>query len=225
MKIFVLITGLLVSLYSNLTGQTRWSFEAYGGGVYNARLPLIIKQNEYPDIRISRAVYYSEPFIDPYYIGFRVSKWFTNQGVELEVLHHKLYLQNKPQEVQRFSLSHGFNIVTVNYARQVRKFIARAGLGPVFVNPENTIRGMKYPEEGPYRNWPGHVLVGGGLNVAVSRQIHIGKYIFINTEGKITAAMARSPIVNGHADVYNIAFHLILGPGLNLWVKEEKVVD
>lgn len=213
------LVGNLVFAFP-LFSQSRWSFELYGGGVYNARLPLVIKQNGYPEIRINKAIYHSEPFNDPFYMGGRISKWFDDKSLELEFLHHKLYLINKPPEVERFSLSHGYNMLTVNHGILFKKIIFRAGLGPLFVHPENTVRGMKYPEGGKYPNLPGHTLTGIVFNLGLAKQFRFGKYFFINAEGKFNASAGKVPIVNGYAKVYNIALQLILGPGVNWKIKE-----
>jgi hypothetical protein len=205
--------------FTLLAQSSRWSFELHGGGVYNARLPLIIKQEGYPDIRIEKAVFHSEPFVSPFYWDWRFTKWFKNKSIEFEAIHHKLYLINKPIEVQRFGISHGFNMMMFNHGRQIKSFIGRVGLGSVLLHPESTIRDKKYVE-GPGMDIHGYKLRGIVLNIALAKQIKFGKHFFINTEGKITAATAKSPIVDGYARVYNVAFQLILGPGFNWCVKE-----
>jgi hypothetical protein len=106
-----------------------------------------------------------------------------------------------------------------NYGREIKKIVFRAGLGSVLIHPESTVRGKVYPE-GPGFDIHGYNLRGIVVNVAVAKQIKFGKYFFINTEGKISASTAKAPIVDGYAKVYNIAFHLILGPGVNWSVKE-----
>ena len=43
---------------------------------------------------------------------------------------------------------------------------------------------------------------------------------FLNAEVKSTIAYANVKVISGHADVYNVAFHFILGLGGNFVLKE-----
>lgn len=218
-KYFFFSLFIFLFNFSTSVGQTRWSFELHGGVATNLRLPLIIRQTGYPDIRIEKAHFTSEPLIDPYYWDWRFTKWFGKKSIEFEAIHHKLYLVNKPAEVQRFGISHGFNMLFLNHSRQLEKIILRGGLGSVLLHAESTVRNMKYPE-GPGFDRKGYVLRGISVNLAVAKQLKFGRYFFINAEGKITGSIVNAPIVNGSARVYNIAFQLILGPGVNWAVKD-----
>lgn len=217
MKHIVLNTCfILCSIFS--FSQTRWSFELQFGVVQSLDLPLVIKQQGYPDIIINKADFYSEPLVDPPYWSWRFSKWFKNKSIEFEAIHHKFYLRNKPAEVDRFGISHGYNMVLFNHGRQLGKVILRAGVGSAFVHGESTIRGMSYPE-GPGFDIKGYRLKGLSLNFAVARQFRINKTFYINSEAKINTSFANIPIVNGHARVNILVFQLILGPGINWCVR------
>lgn len=213
----LLFTALLsisfVCLYANEKIK-QWSFELHGGVVYNYPLPLIFEQKGYPDIRINKAIYRSEPLNDPYYWDWRFSRWKNNRSVEFEAIHHKIYLANKPADVQRFGISHGFNILTVNRGWRNRICIFRAGLGSVLVHPESTVRNLEYPV-GPGFDFPGYRLRGIVLNIAAARRLEFGKYFFVNAECKITGSMVNADIVQGKAKVHLATFHFILGPGIN----------
>lgn len=219
MKNAFLIIGFLLWI-NDIYCQKRWSFELHGGIAENAKLPLIIKQKGYPDIRIKKADFYSEPLNDPFYWDWRFSRWVKGKSIEFEAIHHKLYLKNLPPEVERFGISHGFNMLTLNHGREWKKIIFRGGLGSVLIHPESTVRGMKYPETGGF-DLPGYRLRGITMGLAVAKQINFGKNFYINTEAKINASAVNSPIVDGYARVYNIAFQLILGPGLNGFLRDE----
>lgn len=216
---YIIVVSLFLAPFTQ--AQSRWSFELHGGIVHNIDLPLVIKQKGYPDIRIEKADFYSEPLNDPPYWDWRFTKWFNNKSIEFEAIHHKLYLKNRPPEVEWFGISHGYNMLMFNHGRQLKHIIVRAGMGSVLVHPESTIRGMEYPT-GPGFDIMGYRLRGVVLNLATAKQFKFGKYFFLNAEAKVTASMiARSPIVNGYARVHNIAFQLILGPGVNWAVKND----
>ncbi len=218
-KCIFLITGFI--LFNNFSfSQSRWSFELQFGGVYSLDLPLTIKQDGHPDIIIEHADYYSEPFIGPPYWNIRLSKWFKKKSIELEFVHHKFYLRNTPPEVQRFGISHGYNMLFLNHGRQLGKYIVRAGIGTAFIHAESTIRGMKYPEESGL-DLSGHKIRGLTFNLSCARHFRLNKTFFVNAEAKVHAAFANAPVVNGYARVNIVAFQLILGPGVNWCVRQD----
>jgi hypothetical protein len=181
-------------------GQSRWSFELQAGTVYSLNLPLIIRQSGYPDIKIKRADYDSEPFKTPPYWNIRVTKWWKKKSIEVEFVHHKFYLRNKPAEVQRFGISHGFNMLFLNHGREIGKYILRGGVGTSFIHAENTVRGMKYPEAEKF-DLGSHDVRGIALNLSCARQIKLNKTFFFNAEAKLHAAVADVPVVNGSAQL------------------------
>ena len=209
----ILIT--FFSIHYNLIGQRYWSFELHGGVVANVPLPLTIQQTGHPDIYFKAARFYSEPLISPYYWDWRFTKWIDKHSIEFEAIHHKLYLKEKHPDIQRFGISHGFNIFTINYGRKFKYFILRNGLGSVLMHPESTIRNKVYPE-GPGFDIKGYRLRGLVYNVGLAKQIPFLKNrFFINTEIKSTFAKANAPIVDGVAKVNNIALQAIVGLGVN----------
>lgn len=126
---------------------------------------------------------------------------------------------NRPAEIQRFGVSHGYNMLMLNHGREITKFIFHAGFGSVLLHPESTIRGMAYPEGSGF-DWKGYRLRGILLHLAFSKQINCGKHFFVNTEAKVTGSVVNAPIVDRYARVHTIVFHLILGPGFNWCVRE-----
>lgn len=227
MRNIILLILVLVSIrsfsweYLPHEKRPRWSFDYNFGGVYNFRLPLTIIQEGYPDIFIEKAVYETEPFTSPHYWDWRFTKWFNNFGISFEGIHQKIYLKNKPAEVQRFGISHGYNMCVFNYVKSFRYLNLSLGLGSVLMHPESTIRGMKYPE-GPGFDIHGYVLRGYVINIGIAHQVRLWGRYFINTEAKLTISQANAPIVNGYAKVNNVAFQLIFGPGIDWAYKKIK---
>lgn len=216
-----ILVPALAAMPPFLSAQTRWSFELQFGAVHDLNLPLTFYQEDYPDIRLSKAIFHSEPLIDPPYWDWRFTKWFENKSIEFEAIHHKFYLINLPPEVQRFGVSHGYNMLMFNHGRQAGKFILRAGAGSALVHGESTVRGMKY-HEGPGFDIHGYRLRGVVVNLGAARQFKISKTLFVNAELKVNAAVANIPIVNGHARMNVVVFQFILGPGFNWCVREDK---
>jgi len=220
----IFLSGLFLFLVSvspfRASSQTRWSFELQFGVVHSLKLPLTFYQKNYPDIRVSKADFYSEPLNDPPYWDWRFTKWFKNRSIQFEAIHHKFYLKNLPAEVDRFGISHGYNMVMFNYGTLFRKYIFSAGAGSAFVHGESTVRGKVYPE-GPGFDIYGYRLRGLSINLAAARQVKINKTFFVNAELKVNAAVANIPIVDGHARVNIVVFQFIMGPGFNWAVREE----
>ena len=84
-----------------------------------------------------------------------------NHAWEFESLHQKLYLSNRPDEVQKFAISHGYNINMLNYALSKYGFIYRIGGGFVMTHPETQVRGKRLEDEGGFN---GFYISGAGDN-------------------------------------------------------------
>ncbi len=206
---------LMLPIFAQETSNKKmWSFELHGGIVYNYPLPLVFRQSGQPDIRIQKALFYSEPLNDPFYWDWRFSRWRKNKAFEFEAIHHKIYLLNKPSEVQHFGISHGFNILSFNRAWQKKHYILRVGAGSILVHAESTVRGKEY-YVGPGFNLKGYRVRGALINLAIAKRLNFNDYFFTNIEAKITGAILNADIVDGKARVHSLVFHLILGPGVN----------
>lgn len=211
--IFTLIISLF--LYSSTSNsQNLLTVELYTGVPLNIPLPLKIHQAGYDDINII-AVYNSEPFKVPIYWNWRISYWLSDRGVEIEATHHKLFLKNKPREVEEFAISHGLNAITVNYAWKTFELIFRTGVGIVWAHPENVIRARKLNENGGNFGI-GYYITGPAINFAAGKRFLISNRLFIQLDGKLNISHAVVPIVYGYAEVYNVALQFNIGLGFNL---------
>lgn len=185
-----------------------WSAELFGGTAWSLPLPLHIEQPHEPPLQF-QARYSTRPWRGAPYYAYRLGY----QGWEAELVHHKLYLQNPPPQVQHFEVSHGYNLAMVNRALPTSPFIIRFGLGLVIAHPEGKIRGRAV---GPVKS-----LLGGGYHIsgisfqiAVAHQLEVSKHWFITPEVKLTAAWARVPLVGGGwAEIPNLALHTLAGIG------------
>ncbi len=171
---------------------------------------LTIRQQGQPDIAFT-ARFATRPFAEVPYYAVRVGRESGRSAWEFELLHHKLYLANPPEEVQRFQMSHGYNFLLVNRAWRLAPFDLRAGLGVVMPHPENTVRGQRFDEGGGWLG-TGWYFCGPGAQVAFARGLTFGHWD-VALEGKLTAAWTRVPVVSGSADLANVALHLLVVPG------------
>ena len=196
----------LGSLGATACDAQSWSLEAYLGNAYNFKNHLQIDQ----DPGYSRSLgadYRTKGFEAPLYYLLRAGRWRNDAAWELSVLHDKLYLANPPAGIASLSVSHGFNIVSVNRAARRGNWVYRVGAGPVITHAEGTINGITY--DGPYR------VSGAALLAGVGQRYYIGK-TFLAIEGMFTAAHA-SPALDGppHArlKINNVALHGLAGIG------------
>ena len=214
MKLLSFIVPFLFFAQTTTYAQSRWSFELHGGEVYNVPMPLRIKQQGYPDLKLS-ARYHTEALTLPVYWDWRFSRWHDNKSWEFEAIHHKLYLENTTPEIQKFNISHGFNMLMINRGFDRKKFHYRFGAGIVLAHPESNIRGKEFGNTND--DWDmGYYLSGPVLNFALGKPIRLGSRFYLNAEAKTTFAFSHIKIAEGHANVYNLAFHLVIGIGGDL---------
>lgn len=211
--ILLLLTLAVVSPYQ-LLGQGKFSFEFLPGGAVSLPSKLTIHQEGYPDITLA-AKYRHDNLILPFYYSYRAS-WSINNswGVEIEMNHLKIILENRPAEIAEFSVTHGYNQVWINIARIFKGFTFRAGIGGVVAHPENTIRGKKYDQDfGLFKE--GYHLCGTTTQLAVQKKYYIGHHFYFSGEIKFNGAYARIPIVDGFAKTPVFALHGLVGAGIH----------
>lgn len=196
-------------------GQSRaWEVGVAGGAVHNFQAPLHIQQEGYEAINVT-ARYRTEPFSPPVYYDIRVSTWAGSSGWELKFTHHKLILDNLPPEVQRFSITDGFNLLTLNQLWKARGFALSLGGGLVVTHPESTIRLKPYPEnKGILRE--GYYISGPTVEAAVAKRHYFADRWFVLGEGRATASYVQVPVAGGHANVTSAALHFLVGIGFRL---------
>ncbi len=211
-RLLALLPALFLAAAPPGAASADWAFELFVGFPIGFPAPLTIRQSGRPDIAV-RARYESRPFRKPIYYGWRVGRWDGSRGWELELVHDKLYLADRPPGVEEFAISHGYNLLTVNRACVRGGLVRRAGAGVVVAHPESTVRGKPLPEDGgPLGR--GYYLAGPTVQAAVEKRIRVRGDLFLPIEGKATASFARVPVADGSADVPRAALHGLAGLGI-----------
>jgi hypothetical protein len=211
-KIIIALIIIVIFSTSALAANNNWKFEFLTGVPHNLLTPLKISQEGEAEIYLKQAKYDSKPLQVPIYYSWRLGKWGETEGLELEVMHQKLYLQNKPDTVQHFEVSHGYNLVTINKAWKLDETVVRLGAGMVLAHPKTTVRGKTLFESGGILD-TGYYLGGSTFGASAARQISITEQMYFSAEGKVTGSYAQIPINDGEAEVPNVALHLLLGIG------------
>lgn len=209
---FDIVLILFLFLFSiKLEAQSRLVFEFGTGIPYNIPMPLTIRQTGENTLHLI-GQYDSRPFEIPIFWDWKISYWDSSTGWELEAIHHKLFLTNKPSEVQQFDISHGINLVVINRCFLKDGFIFKVGAGISLTHPESVVRFKRLDEnrgildQGYYISGPAVLFSGGKI-------LYIYKNIFMVVEAKLGLSYSNIPIADGSADVYNIAAMLTFGVG------------
>jgi len=220
--ISIFLTGIVCTLVTiglcfsfPLFGQNKFTIECLPGAAATIPSKLFIYQRAYNDLEFI-AHYKVEPFKLPVYYSLRAGYILDeNSAIELELNHLKIYLKNKPEEVQRFSVTHGYNQIWINYVKEYRTFHFRLGVGPVIAHRENTIRGKPLPETGGLFN-KGYHFDGITSQIAIQKRFFLREWIFLSIETKYSMAYAKVDVVDGYAKVPVFAFHGLFGFGFVL---------
>jgi hypothetical protein len=210
------ISALIVFLITVFIAEAsnRWHVSFTPGISLVPPVPLVIRQENHESIRLW-ANYRSAPLkLPPYYSG-RLGFMENGRGWEAELNHLKVYLKNRPEEAERFSISHGYNQIFINRIIEKGRFSQKIGLGMVAAHPENKVRGKLLDEKkGLFGD--GYYLTGPAIQYGLYKEIPLGRHFFLLGEARISAAFARVPVADGKADAPVVAIHLQLGPGFRL---------
>jgi len=210
-KAAAMALAAVAALPAACAGWEGFAFQLSAGVPFSFPAPLTIAQAGEPKVRLT-ARYRAKPFESPFYYAVRVGRWRGDRAWEVELVHDKLYLENPPPEVQGFSISHGFNLLTVNRAWERGGAICRLGGGVVVAHPESTVRGRRFPERGgPFGG--GYFIPGPTAQAAAEKRFALGRGLAGALEGKVTASWARVPVEGGHATVPDVAVHGLVGVG------------
>jgi hypothetical protein len=194
--------------------QDRFRLELFSGNSWSA--PSTLKIDQSGEERLSfRARWLTHPSQDAHYFAARVALWSGRKGWELQFLHHKIYLTNPPAEIEKFEVSHGWNLLTIQRASHGRILDWRIGAGPVIAHAEGTIRGRDV-DEGNGLFGHGYYVSGAAALMGVGKSVPIWRGFRANAEGHVTLSWARIPILTGHARTTNAAFHLLFGLGFGI---------
>jgi hypothetical protein len=199
-------TALLLGSSPDEAGaRGRFSLELFGGTSFSFSSTLTVRQDGEEPIEVD-ADWETRPLEQPFYWMLRAGYRFPSSGWELQLLHHKLYLSNPPPEVERLEITHGFNILTINYARRNLPVILRGGAGIVLPHMEAVVRGKEFWSSG-YR------ITGPAFLAGVGKELPLSTSFFVNFEGQFTVAWATVKTGGGEAETMNGAIHLLVGVG------------
>lgn len=216
LPLFIVLCATLVASApaAGASEETRptWTVEYLVALGINADSRLRIQQAGYPDIALD-AQWSSRPFHTPYLWMLRAGREGRRHGWALELHHHKLFLQNKPPEVQDFNITHGTNFLTAQHSWLRHRWRWFALAGAVIAHPEGTVRGMPFEEKSGFLG-TGYSLTGPVLGGGVGASLPVTSWLHVSGEARVTHAWIRAKATDGHVQVRNLAFHLPIGAKL-----------
>lgn len=179
------------------------------GPALNLPVTAELEQRGRPDLSFE-ASFRSEAFTPPILWAIRVGTRIGDADWGVELMHHKLYLEDPPDAIGAFSVSHGLNLLTLDHRWPLGRGALRVGGGIILAHPEGTIRGTPIDESGGIRSSGYHLtgpVVRGGVVFAPRLHPHASFVV----EGRATAGRVRLAVPDGHVAFPVITFHLLAG--------------
>lgn len=152
-------------------------------------------------------------FESPLYYGLRVARADAHGAWALRFVHLKIFLAKPPPEIERFSVSHGYNLLTLERSFPVRGFDLVAGFGLVIAHPEVILRHQTARDADQGR---GYSVTGPTGALALGRRLRLGERFALVPEIRFTLSRAHVPIADGEASVPNASLHVLVGLELRL---------
>lgn len=244
----VVVVASMLTLWAAREAAADWTLTAYLGASRTQETSLtLVRPGSDTHVTLSPVHYDSASFEAPPYYGYRVG-WFPKStwfGVEGEFIHLKVIADTarvttvdgtfdgarvtgrRPMEeiIQRFSISHGMNLVLVNAV--VRRGVAmsartptprlvltgRFGAGASIPHPESTVNGMTFESY----EWGAFSMQGGaGIELRLGGRAYLtGEYKLSRTVQDVTipGGSVRTPLVTHHL-VGGLVTHLGRSPNV-----------
>lgn len=186
------------------------------GGAWSANTKLTIEQAGQPDIRLDSAHYSNRPFQSPPYYRVRAGWRIGANALRAEFVHHKLYLDNPPPEVEHFEVTHGYNLLLLSLEREwtllpgILALTSYVGGGPVLAHAESTVRGASHQSKH-------QELAGGAFQAGGGVKLKPLPLLVLGAELAGSAAWAHVEVAEGQASVPNFALHLFFVVGVELF--------
>lgn len=191
-------------------GETAWGAQVFLGVPFNFPMPVRIRQEGAPELRF-RGRFATHPFEAPWYWGVGLFRRAGGHEWSAELVHHKLYLEDPPPEVQAFSISHGFNLLLAGYGREVTPNVwARVAAGAVLAHPESTVRGREHPQDGGLFD-TGYHLAGPALSAGLVGHVPLGDRVRLSLGARLVGGYAVVPVSGGSARVPALGVHATAG--------------
>ena len=180
----------------------------------NQRLSIVKSQ---ADIIEFDAIFKTNGLKTPHYYSIRFIKELKTINVELENIHHKLYVeQNLPDRVSRFEVTDGYNLLLINISDNITNdFSYRLGIGTVVSHPYIVVDGQtNYTRGGGLipKFWSDGYHWGGiSTQISGFYKSSISDKWSYQIETKLIYANTVVPIGWGEVELPNTSIHILFG--------------
>ena len=204
---FTVLAGMLPARLG-----AQWRLEAWLGQAWSAPTPVTFSQVNQPDIR-TNGNWSTRPFAPTWYYSGRIARWSGNSAWAFEYMHHKIYLDNPPTDVQFFRVTNGVNFLLGERLWRRRGWEYGVGAGPLYAVPVSEVRGVVYDNaRGIFHSQ--YELAGAALEANLARRLRLLPFTFGTLSLKATAGYLHVHIADGHAVTSNFALHFQYGVSL-----------
>jgi lipid A oxidase len=204
-----LLTAAFLLLTVTVPARADWTVAAYMGASFTRPSTLTITQGS--GSREARGVHFDgRPFASPPYYGYRAG-WRSREafGIDVELIHLKVYAHaaDLPPNVERFSMSHGLNLllgnVTWRPAPQGRvQLEARAGAGVAIPHGESEIDGVAQEQ---------YEVSSLALQGAAAIRLRLARQLGAFGEYKLTTAAPTVSVAGGRINGRYTSHHVAVG--------------
>jgi hypothetical protein len=209
------LTGILLACPA--TARAEWSLMAFLGASHTAPATLTLDQ---PAAEIRMTTFTGVPlasrsFSSPPYYGYRFG-WFSKRdaraGIEAELIHLKVYAPagSMGPLVERFSISHGLNLLLANVVmrqpagRRVR-LAARVGAGIAVPHAESRIGGIDQEQ---------YEVTSPAFQASAGPEFALSRHSRAFAEYKLTTTAPTVSVANGTIRGRYTSQHLAAGIGV-----------
>ena len=184
---------MFVLLSAARPARAQWSAAAFLGASATARTTLTLHRAASPDVTWREVPLAGRAFESPPYYGYRVG-WRGSHapiGFEAELVHLKVYAPDGAMAppVERFSLSHGLNLLLGNavFRAPLRRRLsidARAGAGVAIPHAESRVSGVTQEQ---------YEVSSAAFQAAAGPRFQVGSHVHVFAEYKWTTT---APVVH-----------------------------
>lgn len=190
----------------------QWRVAGWLGDAAQLPTPVTFSQVGTPDISAT-GHWSTRPWAPTWYYGGEISHWTGHTGWGLTYMHHKMYMDNPPPDVQYFRVTNGVNFILAERLWATHGWEFGAGAGPVLTVPVSSIRGAVYDNaHGIFHSV--YELGGVGASAGVTRRLRLLPFTYGLLSIKATAAYLHVNIADGHAVTTDFALHVQYGLSL-----------
>jgi hypothetical protein len=217
MRITLKIAGCALGVLLGTTPAARadWSAAAYLGASFTAPAELTLDQPgagvhaRFVDVHLD-----SKSFASPPYYGYRI-RWTPGSearaGIEAELIHLKVFARpgSLGPSVERFSISHGLNLLLGNVVwRQPLgpvRLVVRAGAGIAVPHGESRVDGVNQEQ---------YEISSAAFQGAAGPEIALSQHLRAFAEYKVTTAAPSVSVAGGSIRGRYTSQHLATGLGV-----------